>query len=101
MKILGKSVVAAAFLVPGLALAQANIGDNLGTNEADIRAALEAKGFVIEEFEMDDKEIEVEASLDGMPYEIEVSNETGMVIEVALDDDDDDSDDDDDKSDEG
>ena len=36
---------------------------------------------------------EFEATLDGVAYEIEVSAETGMVLEIELDDDGDDADD--------
>lgn len=99
MKKLTTAIAATCLLVPGIAIAQMNIGDNLGTNEADIRSALEAQGYAISEIEIEDNEIEVEAMRDGQAYEIEVSVETGLVIEVALDDEDDESDDDKDGSD--
>ena len=93
---LNKTTLLAALIFPGLALAQVNVGDAVGTSEMDIRSALEAKGYVIAEFEIEDDEIEVEATLDGVAYEIEVSPEDGTVLEVEMDDEDesDESDDD-------
>ena len=72
---------------PVLGLAAANTGDTLGVAEADIRAALEAQGYVIQEFEIEDDELEVEASLNGILYEIEISPQTGEILEIEEDDD--------------
>ncbi len=87
----GKLAVLAACVTPGLAMAQINVGHVLGSSEADIRSALEAKGYTISEVEAEQDEIEIYASLDGEAYEIEVSPETGAVTKVELDDDEDDS----------
>ncbi|NOD64633.1 MULTISPECIES: PepSY domain-containing protein [unclassified Ruegeria] len=91
MNKIGKLAVLAAFVTPGLALAQINVNDVLGSSEGAIRAALEAKGYSITKFEVEEDEIEVYASLDGKTYEIEVSPETGAVLEIELEDDEDDS----------
>ena len=91
-----KTALLAGLLIPGMALAGINQGDNLGTSEAAIRAALEAEGYVASEIEFEDGEIEVEAMLDGQAYEIEISPETGQVLAVMLEDEDDDDDDDED-----
>ncbi|SLN54911.1 hypothetical protein ROA7450_02824 [Roseovarius albus] len=85
----GKTVLLASLLIPGVALAQINEGDALGTTEADITAALESQGYAITEIETEDGEIEVEAMLGGKAYEIEISAETGNVLEIELDDEDD------------
>ena len=71
---------------PVLAIAAVNPGDTLGVSESEIRTALEAKGYVVEEFEFEDDEVEVEASLNGVLYEIEISPQTGEVLEVEEDD---------------
>lgn len=91
-----KTTLIAALLIPGVAFAQLDTGAPIGTTEDAIRATLEEKGFEITEIEYEDEEIEVEAMLDGKAYEIELSAETGMVVEIELDDDDDDEDDEDD-----
>ena len=93
---LNKTTLLTTLIFPGLALAQVNVGDALGTSELDIRSALEAQGYVIAEFEIEDDEIEVEATLDSVAYEIEVSPEDGTVLEIEMDDEDesDESDDD-------
>jgi hypothetical protein len=73
-----------AVSAPGIAAAL-SAGDTVGIVEADIRAALEAEGYNV-----GDIAIEVEATRDGKEYEIEVSLETGQVLEIELEDDDDD-----------
>lgn len=87
-----KTTLLAALLLPGFALAQVNPGESLGTTEAAISASLAAQGYVITRFEAEDDEIEVDATLDGVAYEIEISPQDGTVLEVELDEDDDDSD---------
>ncbi|RZW12457.1 MAG: hypothetical protein EX266_01300 [Rhodobacteraceae bacterium] len=57
-------------------------GDAVGTTEADIRAALKARGYEVTEIA-----IEVEATLDGEAYEIDVSLDTGEILEIERDDD--------------
>ncbi|WP_298919006.1 PepSY domain-containing protein [uncultured Roseobacter sp.] len=84
----GKMVLLAGLLLPGMALANISVGDALGKSDAAVRAALEAKGYAISEIELDKDEIEVEAMLDGKTYEIEVSPETGLILEIELDDED-------------
>ncbi len=85
-----KATLLAALMIPGVAFAQLDTGAAIGTSDDDIRAVLEDKGFEITEIEREDDEIEVEAMLDGKAYEIELSAETGMVLEIELDDDDED-----------
>lgn len=97
-----KALILAGLLIPGAAFAQFQTGDVIGTTEADIRAAVEAQGYTVSEIEFEDGEIEVQALLDGLMYEIEVAADTGLVVEIELDDDDcgDDDDEDDDDEDE-
>ena len=90
----------ALLLGTGAALASFNVGDSLGTTEADIRAALEAKGAVVEEIETEDNLVEAEIVLDGVEMEIAVDLSSGAIAEIETDDDDDgDNEDDDDDSD--
>lgn len=94
-----KAAVLAALLIPGAALAQVNIGDQLGSSETAIRAALEAQGYTITEIETEDGEIEVEATSGGQSFEFEVSPETGLVLAAYDEDGEDDDEDDDEDSD--
>ncbi len=74
---------------PALALANVGLGEKLGTDEADIRAALEAQGYVVEEIEFEDGEIEVELSKDGVETELVLNNVDGTVTAIELEEDDD------------
>lgn len=90
---LSKTALLASLLIPGAALAQINIGDQLGASDTAIQAALEAQGYTITEIETEDGEIEVDATIGGQSFEFEVSLETGLVL-TAYQDDDEDGDDD-------
>lgn len=84
-----------AVLVPTMALASVSVGDMMGKTEMDVRSNLEAAGYVISEVELEDGELEVEATLDGVLYEIEIATDTGAITEIELEDADEDSDDED------
>ncbi|MEP2704686.1 MAG: PepSY domain-containing protein [Roseibium sp.] len=79
----------------GAALAAVSVGDNLGTNEEDIRAALTAKGYTVEEFEAENGELEAEVILDGQEMEVVIDASSGIVLELEMDDEDDSDDDND------
>jgi len=68
----------------GIALAAVSVGDTLGTTEDDIRAALTAEGYMVEEIETEDGEIEAEVSLDGQEMEVVVDSQSGQVLEMEL-----------------
>ena len=74
---------------PVLALANVGLGDKLGTTESDIRTALEAQGYQIEEIEFEDGEIEVELVKDGVETELVLSDTDGVVTAIELEEDDD------------
>lgn len=74
---------------PVLALANVGLGDKLGTSEADIRAALEAQGYQIEEIEFEGVKIEVELIKDGVETELVLSDTDGVVTAIELEEDDD------------
>jgi hypothetical protein len=95
---LSKTTFLAMFIIPTAALAQISVGDELGSSEAAVQAALEAQGYVITEIETEDGEIEVEATNGGQSFEFEVSPETGLVL-AAYQQGDDDGEDDQDGSD--
>lgn len=71
--------------LPAIATALGN-GDVVGTDEAAIRAALEADGYTVQNIEREDDEIEVHATRDGQAYEVELSAETGAILEIELED---------------
>jgi len=89
------ATVSALVLGTGAAFANFSVGDSLGTNEADIRSALEAKGAVVEEIEVEDNTIEAEFVLDGVEMEIAVDLGSGTITEIEPEDDEDDEDNDD------
>ena len=93
-----KPALLAALLIPGAALAQINIGDELGASEAAIRTALEARGYIATEIEFEEGEIEVEATRGDQSFELEISPETGLVL-AAFEDDTEDGDEDGDEED--
>lgn len=66
----------------------AAVGSYLGKTEAEARTALEGKGFVITEVEVEQDELEFEVKKDGKAYEIEVDPGTGKITETELEDDD-------------
>lgn len=92
---LSKSALLVTLLIPGAALAQINVGDELGSSETAIQAALEAQGYTITEIETEDGEIEVEATSGGQSFEFEVSPETGLVLAAYQEHDEDGEEDDD------
>lgn len=68
----------------GLALAAVSVGDTLGTSEDAIRSALTSEGYAVEEIETEDREIEVEVTLDGQEMEVVVDAMSGKVLEMEL-----------------
>lgn len=76
------------FALPSLALAAVSVGDQLGTTEQGIRTALTTQGYEITQFETEDGEIEVDALFEGQMLELEISPDTGLVIEIEAEDDD-------------
>ncbi|MEX0349455.1 MAG: PepSY domain-containing protein [Paracoccaceae bacterium] len=81
------ALIAAA---PVLAMANVNLGDTLGTDEATIRAAMEAQGNTVEEIEFEDDEIEVELLKDGVETELVLTRTDGVVTAIEMEQDDDD-----------
>ena len=90
MTITAKSSVIAgvlATLIPVAAFANFTVGERVGTDMDEIRAAFEAKGYTVSEIEVEDGEIEVEYTVDGQSYEVSVAADTGTITEVELEDD--------------
>ena len=73
--------------VPAMALAGVNIGDRIGTSDAEIRAQVEALGYQVQEIEFEDGEIEVEVLKDGVETELVLNQADGTVREIEQDDD--------------
>lgn len=97
----------ALFLLAAAAHGAVQTGDQLGTTEADIRAALEGAGYTVDEIEVEGNEIEADVQLNGTSYEVEISD-SGEVLSVFSegsdgdqDEHDEDERDDDDAEDEG
>lgn len=78
----------AGFILAGIAAASAAVavGDTLGTTEAVITTALEAQGYVVEEIETEDGNMEVEVVLDGTELEIVIDGQSGTVLETEIED---------------
>jgi len=87
------------FAMPSLAVAAVSVGDQLGTTEEGIRAALTAQGYEVTKFEIEADEIEVEALFDGQMLDLDISPDTGLVIEIEAEDDGEDENNDDDADD--
>ena len=97
--VLATTLAAALLAASGLAYAagssdqvileDAAVGTYLGKTEAEGRTALEAKGFVVTEVEVEDDELEFEVKKDGQAYEIEVDPSTGKISETEKEDDND------------
>ncbi|WP_299624728.1 PepSY domain-containing protein [uncultured Tateyamaria sp.] len=82
-----KPAILAALIVPAAAFAGLELGQPLGTTDADVRAALTGMGYEVQEIEIEDDEIEAEVTLDGVAYEIEVAMDTGLITEIEHEDD--------------
>ncbi len=80
----------------GAAFAAVSLGDQLGTSEEEVRAALTTKGYTVTEFEIEEGELEVEVILDGQEMEIVIDTTSGLVLELELEDDKDSDDNDND-----
>ena len=88
-----KPALLAGLMIPATAFAGLELGQTIGTAEAEIEAALTGMGYTVEEVEIEDGEIEAEVTLDGVAYEIEMTADTGQIIAIELEDDADDNDD--------
>lgn len=93
MTYFNKSAILAALIVPAAAMAGLDVGAQLGSTESDVRAALSELGYVVQDVEVEDGEIEAEVTLDGVAYEIEVAMDSGLIVEIEVEDDEGDSDD--------
>lgn len=68
----------------GVAAAAVSLGDRLGTTEDEIRAALTAQGYQVQDIEAEDGELEAEVTLNGQEMEVVVDASTGQVLEMEL-----------------
>lgn len=71
-------------LMPGLALAQVAVGDEVGTSPEAIREALTAAGYTVEEIDMEENGMEADARLDGQLFWIEIGTD-GLVRDIDQD----------------
>lgn len=83
------TLITAMLAAPAIAMANFNIGDTLGTEEAAIRAMLEEQGYQVQEIEFEDDEIEVEVLKDGVETELVLSQADGSVVEIEMEKEDD------------
>lgn len=80
------ALCATAFLATTIAAhAEFTVGDIVGTTEEAIISALEAKGHMVEEVELEDMEFEVELSMNGEEIELLIDSETGKIVEIESD----------------
>ncbi|GAA0773096.1 PepSY domain-containing protein [Roseibium denhamense] len=82
----------AVIAVAGGAMAAASLGETVGTTDEEIRAALTAHGYTVEEIEREGGELEVEVTLNGQAMEFGIDPTSGQILEMELEDDTDDSD---------
>ena len=78
---------AALSSLPIAAWADLSAGDPLGKTDAEIRASLESLGYMVEEIEIEDDEIEAEVTMNGEAFELEIDPATGQVAEIEKEDD--------------
>lgn len=83
------SAALATLIAPTAALAL-TVGDTMTTDLDEIRSNFEADGYTVLEIETEDGEIEVEYEKDGQVFEVSIAADTGLILEVELEDEDDD-----------
>lgn len=71
---------------PLAAWAGLSTGDSVGKTPDEIRTSLESLGYVVEEIEIEDDEIEAEVTMNGEELEIEIDPATGAIIEIEKED---------------
>lgn len=64
------------------------VGDELGTTLVSVLNTLVEAGYDVREIERDGDEIEVDILLNGRWYDIDVSRQTGLIVDVDDDNDD-------------
>lgn len=93
MTLFNKPAMLAALMIPAAAFAGIDVGQSVGSTEVEVRAALTGMGYEVHEIKFEHDEIEAEAVMDGVLYEIEVATRTGLITEVSVEDDEDHDDD--------
>ena len=91
-----KSTIIAALLVPATAFAAQDVGQNVGTTETEVRAALIDLGYEVQEIESENGGIEAGVTLESVAYEVQVALDTGLTTKINVDNNNDDDGDDDD-----
>lgn len=94
-----KIALLTSLMIPGVAFAEINVGEELGVSHSSIIATLETRGYTLLETEVEGDEIEIEAMLGDEVFEVEVSADTGTVLAVYLEDEDENDDDKEDEND--
>ncbi len=72
---------------PAIAWAQYNLGDQIGTTDDEIIAAMTESGYDVRSIERGEDEIEVEVMIDGVETEFVLALADGKLIEIDTDDD--------------
>jgi Peptidase propeptide and YPEB domain len=82
------AVVTLPMFVPMAALAMPAIGDVVGTEPVAAKAALEAAGCMVDEFEAEDGKIEAKCtdSATGAKMEVYIDPASGAVVEIKAED---------------
>lgn len=75
-----------AIALPFIASAGISLGDSIGLSDEEILTGLESQGYVIIEIEREDDEVEAEATLNGVEFEIEIDPKTGLITEIEQED---------------
>ncbi len=81
------TLVCVFLLSGGAAIAGVSKGDYAGVSMSEIIVFLEKQGYDVREIEKDGDHYEIEATLNGASFEIDVDSKEGKIVEIEADDD--------------
>lgn len=81
-------ILALALVAPVAAFAMPKVGDVVGTNPEEAKAAIEKAGCMVDEFEAEDGKIEAKCkdSETGKGMEVYIDPKTGAVTDIKAED---------------
>lgn len=81
-------ILALALVAPVAAFAMPKVGDVVGTNPEEAKAAIEKAGCMVDEFEAEDGKIEAKCkdSETGKDMEVYIDPKTGAVTDIKAED---------------
>jgi hypothetical protein len=81
-------ILTLAFLAPVASFAMPAVGDMIGTDPTAAKAALEAAGCIVDEFEAEDGKIEAKCkdTATGQEMEVYIDPASGKVVDIKAED---------------